>query len=64
MAGSTGVLACWACITAGGALAPGATGPFGGMGSTLIGDEPIEEPPQPLANAPTNIKLIAVPRWR
>src|ERR1700729_674598 len=61
MAGSTGVLACWACMTAGGALDVGLLGGAGGgIGLPLPS---IEEPPQPL-NAPANANPSTVPTWR
>src|SRR5258708_39977418 len=61
IAGSTGVLACCACTTAGGAEVPGLFGELGGLGFMLL--QPPEEPPQP-ATAPANPKATPKPKWR
>src|SRR5580704_2504303 len=63
MAGSTGVFACWACITAGGAVVLGLGG-VGCMGSTGIMAPPIEEPPPQPPIALAKINPSAVPRGR
>src|SRR5271155_4762418 len=64
MAGSTGVLACCACITAGGAAVLGLLGALGGaVGPVGIEAPSIEEPPQP-PSAPANINPSAALRWR
>jgi hypothetical protein len=60
MAGSTGLLACCACITAGGAEL-GATGALGGAFCTGIDPEFIDDPPQALSTAAAEARPRTMP---